>query len=235
MPTETDKVIDGFPHPSILPITGTPDYPSIAELQLELNANAASVQSNLGNGQLGLLALTVSPGVYSALSAVLFIPPANPGPLPAFPARATGEQQANLVSRHAPSTALFQEYRATDNALKQQIIGCINKIFLRTLSDRITGYAKVTTRAMLIHLCTTYGRLSADDVVQNDKTMKEPYDPNQPIEAFIAQIEDAIALANAADAAYAQAQIILIAYNLIFQTGMFPEACRERLAPSTNC
>jgi hypothetical protein len=53
MPTKTDKVIDGFPHSSILPITGTPiNYPSVAELQLELNANAASVQTNLGDGQL---------------------------------------------------------------------------------------------------------------------------------------------------------------------------------------
>jgi hypothetical protein len=181
----------------------------------------------LGDGQLGLLALTVSPAIYNTLSAVVFVPPANPGPLPAFPARATGEQQANLVRRHAATTALFREYRATDNALKQQIIGCIDKIFLRTLSDRITGYARVTTRAMLIHLYKSYGRLSADDVVENDKSMKEPYDPNQPIEAFIAQIEDAIALADAADAAYTQAQIVLIAYNLIFQTGMFPEACRE--------
>jgi hypothetical protein len=55
--------------------------------------------------------------------------------------------------------------------------------------------------------------------------MKEAYDPNQPIEAFIEQIEDAIALADAAEAEHAQAQIINIACNLIFQTGMFPEAC----------
>jgi hypothetical protein len=125
------------------------------------------------------------------------------------------------------SAALFQECRATDNALKQQVIGCIDKIFLRTLSDRIAGHAKVTTRAMLIHLHTTHGRLSANDLIENDKTMKEPYDPNQPIEAFIAQIEDAIVLADAAEAANAQAQIIVIACNLIFQTGVFPEACRD--------
>jgi hypothetical protein len=150
MPTETDKIVDEFPHPSILPITGTPNHASVAKLKLHLNANAASAQSNLGDGQLGLLALTVSPGVCNALSAVAFVPPTNPGQLPAFPARATGKQQANLVRRHAASAALFRERSATDNALKQQVIGCIDSICLRTLSDQVARFGNVITRAMLI-------------------------------------------------------------------------------------
>jgi hypothetical protein len=47
--------VDGFPHPTIAPITGVPNYESINALNLQLNANAASVQSNLGDGLLGLL------------------------------------------------------------------------------------------------------------------------------------------------------------------------------------
>jgi hypothetical protein len=80
---------------------------------------------------------------------------------------------------------------------------------------------------MLIHLCTTHDRLSPADLIENDTKMKEPCNPNQSIEAFIEQIEDAIALADAVKAEHAQAQIIAIACNLIFQTGMFPEACCE--------
>jgi hypothetical protein len=57
--------------------------------------------------------------------------------------------------------------------------------------------------------------------------MKTHYDPSQPIEAFIDQIEDAVALADAANAPYTTAQIIAIPYNLIFTAGMFPDACRD--------
>ena len=90
MTISIDKIVDGFPHPNIAPIVGIPTYESIAELNLQLNANAASVQSsNLGNGQLGLLALTVSPAVFNTLSAVAFVHPVNPGTNPIIPPGAT--------------------------------------------------------------------------------------------------------------------------------------------------
>ena len=73
MPTSTDKIVDGFPFPTIPPIVGTPTYNTIAEVDLKLNSNSASVQSNLGCGTLGLLQLTVSPAVYNTLSVTAFV------------------------------------------------------------------------------------------------------------------------------------------------------------------
>ena len=59
MPTTIEKIVDGFPFPTILPIVGTPSYNTIAEVNLKLNSNFASIQSNLGCGTLGLIQLTV--------------------------------------------------------------------------------------------------------------------------------------------------------------------------------
>jgi len=78
-----------------------------------------------------------------------------------------------------------------------------------------------------VHLYATYGRLSPSDLIANDTKMKSGYDPNLPIESFIDQIEDCVALADAAAAPYSPAQIIAIAYNVLFSTGMFPDACRD--------
>ena len=47
MPTTIDGTVGGFPFPAISPIIGAPNYETIAEVHLELNFNAASVQSNL--------------------------------------------------------------------------------------------------------------------------------------------------------------------------------------------
>ena len=55
MPSSIEKIVDGFLFPTIDPIIGTPDYESIADIHLKLNYNAASVQSNIGCGTLGLL------------------------------------------------------------------------------------------------------------------------------------------------------------------------------------
>jgi hypothetical protein len=41
MTISIDKIVDGFPHPNIAPIVGIPMYEPIAELNLQLNANAA--------------------------------------------------------------------------------------------------------------------------------------------------------------------------------------------------
>jgi hypothetical protein len=178
------------------------------------------VQSNLGDGQLGLLPLTVSPEVYNTLSAVPFIAPVNPGTTSNIPAGTTAAAASRLVRQFSYDTKIFREYNATDNALKQQIIRCINRIDLRTLSHPVTGFSNITTRMMLQHLYRSYGRINPAALLVNDSTMKTAYDPNQPIEAFIDQFADA------GLAPYTVPQIISTAYTLMFNTSMFPDACR---------
>ena len=117
MPTAIDKIVDGFPFPIIPPIVGNPTYNTIAEVDLKINSNSASVQSNLGCGTLVLLQLTVSPAVYNTLSATPFIVPVKPGSLPIIPANSTGAQINELRYAFHTAAALFNEYNRTDKAL----------------------------------------------------------------------------------------------------------------------
>ena len=71
MPTAIDKIVEGFHFPTIPPIVGTPSYNTIAEVNLKLNSNSASVKSNLGCGTLGLLQLTVSTTAYNNFSSTM--------------------------------------------------------------------------------------------------------------------------------------------------------------------
>jgi hypothetical protein len=50
---------------------------------------------------------------------------------------------------------------------------------------------------------------------------------SQPIKSLFDQFEDAVDLAAAADAAYTPAQIDAYAYNTVFQTGLFTDACHD--------
>ena len=77
MPTAIDKIVYGFPFPTIPPIFGTPTYHTISEVNLKLNSNAASVQSNLSCGTLGLLQLTVFTAAYNNLSVTTFLFPSR--------------------------------------------------------------------------------------------------------------------------------------------------------------
>jgi hypothetical protein len=216
-----DPVNEGFPHPIVEQIIGTLMYETIAALNLQVSANAASVQSNLGDGRLGHLTITISPAVYNTHSNTLFVVPVNPGTTPVISANANAQETNIIVRRHAANVRIFLEYRAKDNAIKQQIIGSVDGMYLRTLRSRITGFANVSTWQMLDHLNTTYSRLTPADLQNNDARMKADYDPNQPIQVLIDQIEDGVALASAVP------QIISVAYTLVFPTRMFTKACRE--------
>jgi hypothetical protein len=200
MPTNVEKVVDGFPHPTIAPITGIPNYKSIYTLNLQLNANAASVQSNLGNGLLGLLYLTITSAEYNVLLATGFILPKNPGASPAVPHAAINSQAATLICKHKADTSLFKEYLATDKALKQQAIAAVDVMYLKTICNRNTGFATATTLEMLTHLYTSYSRLTPSDLQESDTQLCQQYDPNQSIKTLFDQIEEAISLAAAAHA-----------------------------------
>ena len=159
MPTAIDKIVDGFPFPTISPIIGSPKYETISKVHLKLNSNAASVQSNLGCGTLGLLHLTVSPAVYATLSATTFIAPVNPGADPTIPSITSGPQITNLQYSHEVSTAVFNKYDQTDKALRQILIAAVDKMFIWSLRHRYVGYGTTNTRTILDHLYVTYANI----------------------------------------------------------------------------
>ena len=180
--------MDGFPFPTIDPIIGTPDYESIADIQLKVNSNAASVQSNLRCGTLGLLFLTVLPAVYATLSTIVFVPPVNPGPEPIIPTGATGAVIAELQYRHTESTKIFTEYENTDKALRRLLLASTDELFVRYLRHKYIGYGKTTTRALLDHFYSTYANISASALQDNYKRLCAPYNSNHPFETLIDQV-----------------------------------------------
>ena len=226
MPTLIESVVEGFPFPTVHPIVGEPNYESIAALHQQLNANAASVPSHLGNGALGLLYLTVSPAVYANLSAAPFVPPTNPGPTPIIPAGAQGPQIANIRTEFLEATELFRHYSTTDKALKQLLVGAVDEMFIRRLQTKYLGYLNVSTRQLLDHLYAQYARISSADLQDNDVTFKQAYDPNLPIETLFDQIENGIDFAAAGLSPYTPEQITNNAFQLMHATGMFVEDCK---------
>jgi hypothetical protein len=235
MAPSIEDYISGFPNPIIPKIQGLPTYESIAEVQRNLTANAASVETTLGGGAFGYLALTVAPAVYLTLAGVAFVPPVNPGGLPVIPLAATAAATNELVRQHGENKRVWLEYVNLGKALKQQLLTVVEDIYVRSLKHRTTGYANVSVWQMLAHLFATYGRVTPHDLLLNDQRMRTPYSIDQPLEVLISQIEDAVAYAVAGNQAYTDAQVVNLAYTLIMATGHFEVACREwRLLPAAG-
>jgi hypothetical protein len=68
--------------------------------------------------------------------------------------------------------------------------------------------------------------ISPTELTQNYERLNTPYDPNLPIETLFQQIQHARAFAVAGGQPYDAAMIVNVAYTLVFNTGLFPDACR---------
>ena len=89
------------------------------------------------------------------------------------------------------------------------------------------GYGNVTILQLFTHLYSTYAKISPGDLEANEKRMKAAYDPNLPIEFLFKQIEDAVAYADHGQAPISQVQVTNRAVNLIINTGLFADDCKE--------
>ena len=133
MPSAIETIVNTFPYPSAPTIEGLPTYSTIKELHLKLNANAASVQSNLGDGNNGLIYQTVSDKVYNLLSDVPVIEPTNPGIIPTFPQNASQRLQMEIRRDFDENRRVFNQFKNTDKALKQLQLSAIDDMFIKAL------------------------------------------------------------------------------------------------------
>jgi hypothetical protein len=121
---------------------------------------------------------------------------------------------------------VYRPYHNVDQAFKKLIIESFDNAYLNVLSDEIVGYANCTSLQLLTHLLTYYAMIAPTELTQNYERLNTPYDPNQPIETPFQKIQDARAFAVAGGQPYGAAMIVNVAYTLVFNTGLFPDACR---------
>jgi phosphoribosylformylglycinamidine (FGAM) synthase-like amidotransferase family enzyme len=65
------------------------------------------------------------------------------------------------------------------------------------------------------------------ELTHNYEALNKPYDPNQPIENIFQHIQDARAFAVVGGQSYGDKMIVNFAFTLVFNTGLFPYACRS--------
>ena len=157
------------------------------------------------------------------MSRVPFVPPANPGPIPVIPTTSTQFQISAITDGHKREARVCHEFNNTDKALKQQLLGAVDDIFTRALKNRYIGYVNVTTKELLNHLFTTYGKITGNNLRVNDMRMNAPYNVNLPIEVLFDQVEDRMDYADAGNHPKTPEHIFITGHQLIQETGMFAD------------
>jgi hypothetical protein len=160
---------------------GKPSTPTIRQLKKELYANARSIHSDRGGGLNGHLGLVMPSAAYVIRAGAAFDKPNHPGIQPVHAAAATVAQitAANRSYDHAMDE--FKTYTTITEKLKQQVLSAVDPIYYQDLEDGTFGYADVRIPAIITHLTTTYGTLTASDLETNRDKSTEAWNPGDPI------------------------------------------------------
>ena len=222
-----EEITKGFPN-QIPTISGQPTYESLKNLRFLLKANAASYPSTLGGGNHGYLGLVLTPAVYATVApGTAFIVPAQPPPAPVLGAGLNANQIQIRIRNHAARLKAWQEYKNVNEALKNQLTKAVEPMFLRGIRNQHVGFLNQSVQDILQYLFRNYGQITPIDMETNEQRMKADWNPNDPIDVLINQIEDAMEFADDAGQAYTPQQILSAAYTLVFKTGVFTEDCRR--------
>jgi hypothetical protein len=100
-------------------------------------------------------------------------------------------------------------------------------MYLEILNDNMVGYANISARYMLDHLFETYGNITAVDLEINFEHMRQPWDPQQPVESLFKQIQDCADYSEAGGVPIGPSQQINVGNARIFATRLFMSTCRR--------
>jgi hypothetical protein len=215
-----------------------PTAVTIRNLQRQLFANARSVPTSLGGGELGHLGLLFNDADYLELQ-----PPAQaavPGPevlrhafvmpnLPAVPnyAGMTGPQVANTKTDYVSALEIYNNAHSLEKQLKNQVIKAVPRLFIGELEHPAHGYALVSTLRLLTHLMNNYGRLTAEDLTDNLNQMNKAWDPDLPIETIFNNISECRLLAEAGGDPITEQTAVRTILQAFHNSSLFEHAVRE--------
>jgi hypothetical protein len=208
---------------------GIPTFDRIQQVHTKLNANAASVLTTLGGGQHVHLFLTLTNDESQTFTRAVADHPNNPGEIPPGPSNTfkTAHERDQHIVEHQCVMKADKTYKATDIVLQHLLTNAFEETFLLSVKNRYTGYTYLLTRDVLQQLYTLYGRVSPAKLAAVDEQMKRKLEPSLTIKHLVKQVESAVHIVGALSTLYMVSQILSMAYNLLHQTEVYNEACRE--------
>jgi hypothetical protein len=193
--TTVEDVIESLVHPLLPKVQGEPDYQTIHSIRKSLQANSRAIDAHLGGGTLGHLGLIVSDASYAMIAPAKYSGQkfwiSSTAPWRA-PVNNNGTAAHISAARHTweEDVQAYHTYTYVQQALEKKIISVFEPMYLEVLNENMVGFATISARDKLDHLFGTYGKITAVDLEINFEHMRRAWDPKQPVESLLKQIQD---------------------------------------------
>ena len=218
-------VLTDFPKPILPKIYGELKIEVLIHLHQLISGNAESVTSNLRGLQHEHPVPTMTDKEYRAHTGFAFVPPHNPDDYPKIMGNA--QEQAPVTENFRQNQALFQKYTAMDGALKKQIVTAVEPVFLSPLVYQLTGFGQVFALTMLQNMFSRYEAIDERNLKENAAKMMGPYNPVEPLDRLIKQLEKGIVFARSRGQKISGDMMMSKGITLLAQTGIFNDGIRE--------
>jgi hypothetical protein len=218
-----------------MPIIGKPTRALLIPLREIIHANSSQIQTTLGGGLYGYLGAMLNVDDYIDLEgAVQFDPPVHPGNILAAALGGTQYAIADAVRANKEQLRQFDEYQAVMQALRKQIIDTVEEKFIMSLRNKYTRYNSVHPKDLLKYLFDTYGKITPEDIIENEKKFTEDWDGDEAFEIVIERINNCVEFAKEAESPYTDKQIMIRALTLVSKTGLYADDLKDWKKRSEN-
>ena len=186
-----DYAASYFKYKTPTPIRREPTNKALKRLQTELQANASSIETDLGGGNHGYLALVLTDEQYAQIPHTQpFVAPQYPPPLIVL-STATPIEALELKERHAERKRLYLECKNVEKALLRHIQEAIEEKYIATLVDEYTNLLSDDVPTVMQYLFCNYGKVRSEEVAEKEQeVMSMSWQPNDPIVLLTRQIEN---------------------------------------------
>jgi uncharacterized membrane protein YgcG len=216
-----------FQHQDLTKTSGNPTYKSLAHLERQCKANAQSVLSTIGNGNLGYLGLVSSALAYERSSpGVPFVRPI----LPVLP-DLTNSTAAQITEAHrlfAEQTSTFNACNQIERTIIQQISTALDDDCLADLINEDTGHIQGTVPEIFLDLYRTFGAITPQTLAKAKADLEQTvYDHTKPLSNVFTAIARHADMATAAESEETTAQLINIGLIIITRPTVFANDIRN--------
>ena len=187
----------------------------------KIKANAKSSYSNIGGGAHIHLGLVLTDLKYVLIYPTPFVHSTHPDPL-FTPDGTTARAISNMRITHTKEVRMFYEVTGVEQALTQQIVCTVKKVYLADIRNRTTNSINDIMLGVLTHLQENYGQLMPQNLLERKDIVKMTnYNPHKPILTMFCAVDELLKFPDITGMAYTQLQSVHITYEIVQRTSKF--------------
>eukprot|EP00956_Cyclotella_meneghiniana_P012367 scaffold17598_cov22-Cyclotella_meneghiniana.AAC.1 len=219
---------------TLSPIIGRPNVHSIRALENQCISKAVSI-ANPNAQNMGYAGIFMDRGEYAMSDPNPYVDPPNPGATPNYNVLdETGQilildatDRAIIKAEHEAALILWSNHDIVHRVIKEAIDKAVPDQYKPSLTIGQRGFGNKSVRDIFVDLYDRYGTVTPDDIKNLTMNLYKEWNPSEPIETFLLNIETQQVFATKAGRPFHTYLLLEAALSAIKNTRQFKEELKE--------